>query len=44
MLDVDSDSWGVEAADIEGFFEEFGDRLPKQLVDQLGELKQRLSA
>ncbi|HBB38730.1 MAG TPA: phosphoenolpyruvate carboxykinase (GTP) [Candidatus Aquiluna sp.] len=44
LLDVDSDSWGVEAADIEGFFEEFGDRLPKQLVDQLGELKQRLSA
>ena len=44
LLDVDSDSWGVEAADIEGFFEEFGDRLPKQLADQLGELKQRLSA
>jgi len=44
LLDVDSDSWGVEAADIEGFFEEFGDRFPKQLVDQLGELKQRLSA
>jgi phosphoenolpyruvate carboxykinase (GTP) len=44
LLDVDSDSWGVEAADIEGFFEEFGDRLPKQLTHQLGELKQRLSA
>ena len=44
LLDVDSDSWGVEAADIEGFFEEFGDRLPKQLTHQLDELKQRLSA
>ncbi|MHB9098242.1 MAG: phosphoenolpyruvate carboxykinase (GTP) [Syntrophales bacterium] len=42
LLRVDTDAWKAELSDIEGQFAEFGDRLPKRLRKQLGDLRRRL--
>ncbi|MHB0868480.1 MAG: phosphoenolpyruvate carboxykinase (GTP) [Chloroflexota bacterium] len=42
LLTVDPDEWEIEAADIEAFFAQFGDRLPERLRQQLHGLEQRL--
>ncbi|MBC5786453.1 MULTISPECIES: phosphoenolpyruvate carboxykinase (GTP) [Clostridiaceae] len=42
LLDVDKDLWREEAAGIEEFYQQFGDRLPEELSNQLKALKERL--
>ena len=41
LLDVDKDLWREEAAGIEEFYQQFGDRLPEELSNQLKALKER---
>ncbi len=42
LLSVDKNLWKEEAAGIEEFYVQFGDRLPKELRDELNNLKARL--
>lgn len=42
LLDVDKDLWKEEADGIEEFYKTFGDRLPKELHDELDTLKANL--
>ena len=42
ILEVDKDVWAKEADEIEEHYKKFGDRLPKELVDQLNTLKANL--
>ena len=43
LLDVDKDLWKEEVAGIEDFYKQVGDRVPKELYEELGELKGRLA-
>lgn len=42
ILEVDKDIWADEAKGIEEFYKEFGDKLPKELAEQLDILKNNL--
>ena len=42
ILEVKKDEWTKEAADIEEFYKKFGDKLPKELRNELNGLKARL--
>ena len=42
LLNVDIDLWKEEAKGIEEFYAKFGDKLPKELANQLEALKKRL--
>ena len=42
LLTVDTETWKQEAAGIEEFYKQFGDRLPKELSDELAALKANL--
>jgi len=42
ILDVDVSAWREEAAGVAKFYEQFGDRLPAELADELAALKGRL--
>ncbi|MDG2496993.1 MAG: phosphoenolpyruvate carboxykinase (GTP) [Aquiluna sp.] len=44
LLDVNQSAWVREAAEIGGFFEGFGDRLPTELTEELENLNSRLRA
>jgi len=44
LLTVDVEEWKKEVADIEKYYEIFGDKLPKELKTELENLKQRLIA
>ncbi|MCL2675968.1 MAG: phosphoenolpyruvate carboxykinase (GTP) [Firmicutes bacterium] len=44
LLTVDKEMWLDETAGIEEFFAKFGDKLPKELNDELAKLKERLDA
>ncbi len=43
LLSVDKDLWKEEAAGIEEFYKKFGEKLPKELSEELANLKARLS-
>lgn len=43
LLDVDIDIWKKETEEIREFYKKFGDRLPKELHNQLEQLEQRLN-
>ena len=43
LLSVDKDLWKEEAEGIREFYKQFGDRLPKELADQLDALEERLN-
>lgn len=43
ILYIDKERWSAEAAEIEEYYKKFGDRLPKELSDELAGLKERLS-
>ncbi len=43
ILEVDKDVWTKEAAEIEEHYKKFGDRLPKELKEQLENLKSNLN-
>jgi len=42
LLTIDKDLWRKEAADIEEYYEKFGDKVPKELRESLEKLKQSL--
>ena len=42
LLNVDKDLWKEEAKGIREFFGKFGDRLPKEMMDELDALEKRL--
>ena len=44
LLAVDREAWFEETDDVASFFQQFGNRLPKTLWDQLEALRQRLRA
>ncbi|GAA2179086.1 phosphoenolpyruvate carboxykinase (GTP) [Leucobacter tardus] len=44
LFAIDADSWLAEADLTEEFFAQFGDRVPAQLREQLGSLRERLGA
>lgn len=43
LLSVDKDLWNDEVADIREFYKQFGDRLPKEMSDELDKLEERLN-
>ena len=43
LLNVDKDLWREEVAGIEEFYKQVGDRVPKELYEEFGELKGRLA-
>ena len=43
LLSVDKEIWKEEVKGEREFFEQFGDRLPKQIKDELERLEDRLS-
>ncbi len=43
LLSVDKETWKEEAKGIEEFYEQFGDRLPKELREELNTLKSKLN-
>lgn len=44
LLDVDKDLWTAEVEDIKEFYKQFGDKLPKEMSEQLANLENRLKA
>ena len=44
ILTVDCDLWKAEAAGIRDFYQQFGDKLPKELAQELENLEARLNA
>ena len=44
ILSVDRDLWKAETAGIEEFYRQFGDKLPKELAQELNDLEARLNA
>ena len=42
LLEIDKDSWKKETEGIEQFYKELGERVPKELWDELDELKAKL--
>jgi phosphoenolpyruvate carboxykinase (GTP) len=44
LLEIDSEAWAKEVESIREFFEEFGQRMPKQLFDELAKLETRIKA
>ena len=44
ILTVDRDLWKAEAAGIRDFYQQFGDKLPKELAQELENLEARLNA
>lgn len=44
ILSVDRDLWKAEAAGIREFYQQFGDKLPKELAQELENLEARLNA
>ena len=43
LLNVDTETWKKEAEGIKEFYKKFGDRLPKELEDELAALESRLN-
>ena len=44
LLSVDRDLWKAEVAGIRDFYQQFGDKLPKELAKELADLEARLNA
>ena len=44
LLEIDSEAWTKEVESIREFFSEFGQRMPKQLFDELAKLEARVKA
>ena len=43
LLNVDTETWKKEAEGIKEFYKKFGDRLPKELEEELSALESRLN-
>jgi phosphoenolpyruvate carboxykinase (GTP) len=44
LLEIDLEAWTKEVESIKEFFEEFGERMPKQLLEELDNLDRRVKA
>ena len=44
LLEIDPEAWTKEVESIKEFFEEFGGRMPKQLLEELAKLESRIKA
>jgi phosphoenolpyruvate carboxykinase (GTP) len=44
LLEIDPEAWTKEVESIKEFFEEFGERMPKQLLEELDNLDRRVKA
>jgi phosphoenolpyruvate carboxykinase (GTP) len=44
LLEIDQEAWAKEVESIKEFFEEFGQRMPMQLFDELAKLETRIKA
>ena len=44
LLEIDPEAWSKEVESIKEFFEEFGERMPKQLFEELEKLEARVRA
>jgi phosphoenolpyruvate carboxykinase (GTP) len=44
LLEIDSEAWNKEIESIREFFEEFGDRMPKRLFEELEALNERVKS
>jgi hypothetical protein len=44
LLEIDSEAWTKEVESVREFFEEFGERMPKQLFEELAKLEARVKA
>jgi phosphoenolpyruvate carboxykinase (GTP) len=44
LLEIDQEAWTKEIDSIKEFFEEFGDRMPKQLLSELDQLERRIKS
>jgi phosphoenolpyruvate carboxykinase (GTP) len=44
LLEIDTEAWTKEVESTREFFEEFGDRMPKQLLEELAKLETRIKA
>ena len=44
LLEIDTEAWTKEVESIREFFEEFGQRMPKQLLDELEKLDSRIKS
>jgi phosphoenolpyruvate carboxykinase (GTP) len=44
LLEIDQEAWTKEIDSIKEFFEEFGDRMPKQLLAELDQLERRIKS
>ena len=43
LLTIDKQVWLEDVANIEEYFAQFGDKLPKEMADELAKLKANLS-
>lgn len=43
LLNVDTETWKKEAEGIKEFYKKFGDKLPKELNEELASLESRLN-
>ena len=44
LYEIDPAAWEAEAADSEEYFKQFGDKLPAEVTEELGKLKERIAA
>ena len=44
LLSVDKDAWLEEARSIHAHFDSYGEKMPKELFDELSALEKRLAA
>jgi phosphoenolpyruvate carboxykinase (GTP) len=42
LLDVDVDGWRRDLGSIRAFYDKLGERMPSELIDELGQLEKRL--
>ncbi len=44
LYDIDPDAWAAEMDDTEEYFEQFGEKLPAQIAEQLAKFRERIEA
>ena len=44
LYEIDADAWTLETDDSETYFEQFGDKVPTAVLDQLAKLRERIAA
>ncbi|CRH93982.1 phosphoenolpyruvate carboxykinase [Chlamydia trachomatis] len=44
LFAIDLDAWTAEMDDTEEYFKQFGDKLPKEITEQLAKFRERIAA